>query len=325
MISIRTLSTVSLLGLLVAVAGCTGETGAATGSSTTAQETAAVTRAATDQGPSHGPKGHHRGGPDSLLVAALHAPLDLTAAQTATIKSALEATRPAAPPAFDKSRAAALAASIRSGKVDASSLQSPNATDMAARMAAHQAAEASALATLHATLTATQRRALVDSIAKREADHAAKHAANGGPKDGPMARGPHPEGHDAMGPMGRMLDGLDLTQAQRDAIQTKLAADRPAPPTDAERAAMKAQHEAFRADRAAKLQTFAGDTFDAKAFVAKPAGATMGPRDHGDRFAKDLAVVLSVLEAGQREKLAARIEAGPPAHMGRPGSAATPQ
>jgi hypothetical protein len=42
-------------------------------------------------------------------------------------------------------------------------------------------------------------------------------------------------------------------------------------------------------------------------------------KSHADRFAKDLEIVLSVLETAQREKLAARIEAGPPAHVGRPG------
>ena len=317
MISIRALSTVSLLGLLVAVAGCTGETGtaAAAGTPATVQESVAVATPAANHA-ARGPR--HRGGPDSLLVAALHAPINLTAAQKSTIESALATTKPAAPPAFDKSRVTALAAAVRAGKVDANSMPMamPNQADMAARMAAHKAATASALATLHATLTAEQRTALVASISKREADHAGKHAgkvaaANGG--NAKMAHAGRSHGG-SMGPMGGMLKDLDLTQAQKDAIHAKLEAQKPAAPTDAERAARKAQHETFRAEKQAKLQSFAGDSFDATAFLAAPAGAQAhAPR--ADRFAKTLEVLAAVLDATQREKLATKIEAGPPARI----------
>jgi Spy/CpxP family protein refolding chaperone len=312
MISIRTLSTASLLGLLVAVAGCTGETGttAAAAAPATAQESVVVA-AATSPVAAHGPS-RHRGGPASLLVAALHAPINLTDAQKATIEGALAANQPAARPAFDKTRATALAASIRAGKVDASNLQAPSQVDIAARMAAHRTAEASALSTLHATLTADQRRALVDAMTKREADHAAKRAANAGAPGAKAAHAGHARGG-PMGPMGGMLKDLDLTQAQKDAIDAKLAARKPAAPTDAERAARKAQHETFRAEKQARLQSFAGDTFDANAFLAPPAGAPQTRGAHTDRFASSLAVITSVLDASQREKLATKIEAGPPA------------
>jgi Spy/CpxP family protein refolding chaperone len=109
-----------------------------------------------------------------------------------------------------------------------------------------------------------------------------------------------------------MLEGLDLTQAQQDSIKAKLDAQRPAPPSDADRAAMKAQHEAMRTAMQAKLQTFASDSFDAAAFAAPPVGAKgFGPADHKDRFAADLAIITAELTPAQREKLASRIEAGP--------------
>jgi Spy/CpxP family protein refolding chaperone len=312
MTSIRATKTVSILGLLVALAGCSAESGTAgvAGTSDTARtQTAALASSSGDAHAERGPaRGPHRG-PDFLLVAALHAPIDLTDAQRATLESALAASRPAAPPAFDRTRAKTLAAGIRAGKVDATALSAPADDGAAAR----QAASAQALATLHATLTPDQRRALVDAVTKRSAD--------GGPKtDDPRPGMDHARGGRGatgrVGPMGPMLDGLDLTTAQEDAIRAGLDAQRPSPPTDADRAAMKAQHAALRAAMDAKLQTFAGDTFDAAAFVTPTAGAVKGAGEHAVRFASELATVTSVLDAAQREKLAARIEAGPPARTG---------
>ena len=242
-----------------------------------------------------------------MLVAALREPLNLSAEQKSTIEGALAANAPKAPPAFDKTRVATLAAGIRAGKVDATMTMRSGADS---EMAAHQAASAKALATLHATLTPDQRRALVDAIAKRAAEHGPKDGMAGGPPHD-RAGGPPPGG-----PMGGLLEGLDLTQAQRDAIRTKLDAQRPAP-TDRE--AMKAQHEAFRTAMQAKLQTFASDSFDAAAFVAPPPGALKGgPGEHADRMAAELAIITSVLEPAQREKLATKIEQGPPARPATP-------
>ena len=64
----------------------------------------------------------------------------------------------------------------------------------------------------------------------------------------------------------------------------------------------------------AKLQSFKSDSFDAKAFVAPPANAPKigGPADH---MAKELSAVVSVLTPAQREKLAQKIEQGPPARQ----------
>ena len=318
MSSFRTSTTLSALGILVALSGCSAEsaTGAGAGTAGTAQvaDTVAADPAAANAHVAGPARGFHPGGPDFLLVAALREPtIDLTADQKTTIEGALAASKPVGPAGFDKTRVSALAAGIRSGKVDAATVKAQAPSDDA--KAAHLAAAAKAVATLHATLTPVQRRALVDALAKHAADHASHP-----PMD--HAGGPPPGG---MGPMEHMLEGLDVTQAQKDAIRAKLDAQRPAPPTDTERAAMKQQHEAMRALRTAKLQTFANDTFDANAFVAPPDGALKGPGpDHADRFAADLAIITSVLEPAQREKLAARIEAGPPARMGKPIAAPAP-
>ena len=63
-----------------------------------------------------------------------------------------------------------------------------------------------------------------------------------------------------------------------------------------------------------KLQSFKADTFDAAAFVARPANApkmNMGkPADH---MTKELSAIVAVLTPAQREKLAQKIEQGPPA------------
>ena len=322
MISFRALSTVSLLGLLVTLAGCSAESatagGADTAGTTRAADTVVADQASSDHGPGRGPR--PGGGPDFLLFAALHEPINLTAAQKTTIEGALAANKPSAPPSFDKTRVSALAAGIRAGKVEASAVKPPGEDGFAA----HQAASAKALATLHATLTPEQRTALVAAVAKRgEQMHKdfgkdgarPPHMEHGGPPPGGGAMGP-------MGPMGHMLEGLDLTKAQEEAIKAKLDAQRPAPPSEADRAAMKAQHESMRTAMQAKLQTFASDSFDATAFVTPPDGAMKPPADHADRFAADLTFITSILDASQREKLAARIEAGPPARVGRPAPGA---
>jgi Spy/CpxP family protein refolding chaperone len=318
MISFRALSTVSILGLLVTVAGCSAESATASGADTAsaarAADTVVADQAASDQGPARGPR---PGGPDFLLVAALHEPLNLTPAQKATIEGALAANKPSAPPSFDKTRVSALAAGIRAGKVDATAIKPPSEDGFAA----HQAASARALATLHATLTPEQRTALVAAVAKRGEQGGHKDFGKDGARPPHMEHGGPPPGGGAMGPMGpigHMLEGLDLTKAQEDAIKAKLEAQRPAAPSEADRAAMKAQHESMRTAMQAKLQTFASDSFDATAFVTPPQGMMKPAADHAERFAADLTFITSILDAGQREKLAARIEAGPPARVGRP-------
>jgi Spy/CpxP family protein refolding chaperone len=194
-------------------------------------------------------------------------------------------------------------AAIRAGNIDTSKLAIKPAE--AAFQAPDRTALAKALTTLHSTLGKEQRAALVAAVEKHEGgpkgDKGAKHA--GWNKD---------HGRRKHGPM-RMLEGVDLTKEQKDAIHAKLEAGKPAAPTEAERAAMKTQHEAMRKEMEARLQTFVGDDFDANAFLAPPANAPAKPGFEGDHFVKELAVIVPLLTPAQREKLAQNLEKGPPA------------
>ena len=305
-LSMRALPDVWISSLLVsalaalALGGCSAEAGTA---ATVATASSGVTEAVTTVEPAaEAPAGHPHGGhpgPDFLLFAALHESIDLTADQEKAIRALLPAAA-AGPHPFDEARAATLAAGVRAGQVDVTSTE-PAESDFATR----HAATASALRTLHATLTAPQRRALIDAVEKRDAERASHD--HGGPHDAPM-------GHEGgRGPLDHLLEGVDLTWAQRQEIAAKLDAVRPAPPAEGDRAAWKTEHEALRAAMQATLETFAAESFDAAAFVAPPAGLKKAA-DHPDPFRTEVAIVTSVLDATQREKLAQRIEAGPAAH-----------
>jgi Spy/CpxP family protein refolding chaperone len=307
----RMWSALPLLGALAGVAGC-GESG-----STKAPEAVEGTAQALSQesqgAPGHeveGPLGSRArppfarpgpGGPELLLVAALHE-LELTKAQTAAIRGALDtalADRREHGPR-DRAPFTALAAGVRAGTIDAPSVLAKVGGE--SRGAEEPgAAVAGALQTLHATLTKEQRRALMDAVAKRMEEHGALR----GPRGGHV-------GHE--GPLGQLLEGLHLTDRQRAAI------DRALEPTTADHEAMKKRFEALHAEMRARIEGFAADAFDAKAFVAFPEGAdAVGPWQHIERMVKDLAVVVPVLEPAQREALAALLEKGPPAPMGHPG------
>ena len=294
--SFRTVVPMFVLGL-AALTGCSGvDNGANTGASTNA--IAATDEASPDAKKAGGPRaGRPHGGPDFLVFAALHEDIGLSPEQRTTIQALVEKSHPkdGARPQPDKSKIAELAAAVRSGSVDATKLKNDRGDAM---MQQHIAASATKLKTLHDTLGKDQRAKLVDAVA-------AKHAQRpeGPPKGGPGGEhGPRGE-HGAMGPGGHMLEGLDVTDAQKAEIKAKLEANRPAPPSEAERAAMKAAMDA-------KLQSFKADAFDANAFVQPPANM---PNGHADAMAKDLQVIVSVLTPAQREKLAQKIEQGPPA------------
>lgn len=302
--SFRTLFPV--LGVIAALAGCSAETGANNGVDTanalqakTALSNPSTERAGKD---GHAFAGRHHGGPDFLVFAALHENIGLSAEQRSTIEGLVAQSRPKDPPQPDKARTAALASAIRAGNVEASTFQA-DAESHDARMKEHAAKSAQNLATLHETLTKEQRAALVDAIVAKQAKH----------ERGPRGeRGERPEGREH-GPLGHLVAGLDLTQEQQAQLKAKLDAERPAAPSEADREAMKAKFESMKKAMDAKLQTFKEGTFDANAFVTPPAGAAKGgPQGHGDRMAKDLSIVVSVLTPAQREQLAKKIEQGPP-------------
>ena len=312
------------LAVVVTLAGCTAETSANAGAET-ATATAAQSQTVTTDGstsaaaanaarPPMGPH-HGMGGPEFLVFASLHENINLTADQKTAIEAILAKDAPKPPPR-DPARVAALAAAIRSGNV--ANLPAPPNDD--AERAAHLAAAADALTTLHSTLTKDQRVALVAAVsAKHDGGPHGDHGDHGGPGPnggggGPGAHGDH-GGHG--GPMGGLLEGLDLTAQQRDAIKAKFEANRP---SEADRAAMEAKFAAHKQEMAAKLATFSNDTFDATAFVTPPADA----KPDAAHRPNELALIVPILDAAQREKLAERIEQGPPAHPAPPPAPPAP-
>ena len=315
--TIRTL--LPLLGILTGLVACSGES--ATGAGAEAAGTSQGKAVAQEDG-KPGPGRPHMmmpPGPGMLLFAALHEDIALTPAQRTTLQGLVDANRPTPPDANaagGKEKAAALAAAVRAGKVDATTLQ-PSQGAMEAHKE-HAAKLASSLTTLHDTLTKEQREKLVDAIAAKAKDHGpGKGPHEGGKRPGPPEGGPEAHGPHGHGPM-HLLEGIDLTDAQRKSIEEKLAAARPAPPSEADREAMRAKHEEMKKAFGAKLQSFKADAFDANAFVTPPEGAPKGPpAGHADHLAKELSIVLSVLDPAQREKLAAKIEQGPPARPAR--------
>jgi len=315
----------SLVGALIGVAGCSAEAGTKASDPTeeAAQGLTAEGALANDDAKDRhdGPRGHRPGGPggpDHLLMAALHE-LDLTAAQKTTIQGALEKLAPGPKDHGPRDQAAfaPIIAGVRAGKIDvATVLPKLGAPDRGPEGLRAEVATASQ--TLHTTLTKEQRRALVDSMSKRRADRRPPPGAppQGAPppdEKGERGRGPGvgpgPEG----GPLGHMLSGLSLTAAQRTSIDSALAAQRPAP---VDREAMKKEFEARGAEMRTRLEGFAADTFDAKAFLTPPADARVGgPMNPMARMVNELAVVVPILDATQRETLAAQLEKGPPASM----------
>jgi len=108
----------------------------------------------------------------------------------------------------------------------------------------------------------------------------------------------------------RLFEGLGLTDAQESAVRAVLESGRPDETT------MRTRFDAMRAEHEAKLRSFVESSFDAHAFLVHPANAHGSPPEGGaDRVVHDLATVVPLLTAAQRESLAQRIEAGPP-HRG---------
>lgn len=336
--SLRTLFTIPVLGVVVALAGCSAESG--TNGSVENPNTAQGTSQASTEGSSDRAEGPRRGpgGPDFLVQAALREDIGLTAEQRTTIQSLVESSRPTPPanrgdkaerPQHDAAKTAALAAAIRTGNVEGlkASMPAPDAAKIAEHeskmkehMKEHQAKLATALTKLHDTLTAEQRTKLVDAIIAKAPKQGERPDGSKSPRpEGEKgARGPHMHGGPgAMG--GGLLQGIELTQAQKDALTAKMEAKasqvRAARPSDEQIAKMKAAHASMKASLDAKLQSFKGDSFDANAFVTPPEGA-FGPRPgmaghDPKRMNEELATIVSVLDASQREILAKKIEAGP--------------
>ncbi len=306
-----------LLGVVTvsAVVGCSSAETATTDPANASTKSTLATDTNDNAKRPHGFRAHgpHRGGPDFLVFAALHEDIGLSAEQKTTIEGLVKNGRGSMMKthAPDKAKTAVLAQAIRSGNVDATALR-PNKDEMEAKMKEHQARSAQNLATLHKTLTPAQRAALVDAVVAKHAKHGQR--GPGGPEG--RAHGPRPEMKMKMkegGPMAHLLQGINLTEEQKATLKAKLDANRPAAPSESDRAAMKVNFETMKKDMDAKLQSFKSDSFDANAFVAPPANAPKPPAGMADHMAKELQIIVSVLDASQREELAKRIEQGPPA------------
>lgn len=297
------------LALVAVLAGCSGQTGTtgavdnSSGTSTQAASTPAAEQARFDM--------HRRGGgQEFLLFTALRdQSLNLSDTQKSTIENAIKTSMPAPNAEQGKTHAAALAAQIRAGKVDVSTM-GPSADEISAR----QTASANALDTLHSTLTADQRKALVADIESHfgskdgNGKHQWKHENRADAPNSDQAQPEHVRGERGHGgPMHGLLADLNLTQAQQDQIKAKMEANKP---SEADREAMKAKMQANRDAMKSRLESFATDNFDAKAFVA----AAPDMKGRGNRMAEELSIVTSVLDQAQREKLAQKIEAGPQMH-----------
>lgn len=299
----KVLGVLPLVGALAVFSGCNAQ-----GSGTEETVVGSAKLEPVAEAPAKGAertRGHHgkfMKGPDHLLFAALHE-LDLSDAQRTAIQAELDAlhqAKGADRPDFEAHRTA-MAAAIRSGKIDEAAFPAP-----AMKGSKDGARLAKAMQTLHDTLTAEQRKELVDAVsAKME-----KHEGRRGPK-GEMG-GPKGE---MGGPLGHMLGDLEMTDAQREKVREALAKLAPA---EADREAMKAKHEAFRQTMRERLASFTADRFDASAFVAPPKDAPMfGPEAGPGMMVKALAAIVPILDDAQRAELAKRFEQGPPAGMHR--------
>lgn len=344
-----------LVGALAGLSGC-NEPGTDDGSTDSAAAELAGTPGRGPKGEkgakgAMGERGMHGRGPGMLLGAALHE-LDLTDAQKTTIQGELDALKADGGPKVDHEAARkAVAEAVRSGKVDEAALLA-----QFAKPQIDTTRVAKAIGVLHDTLSAAQRKELVEKVSARMdklggpegrpdwKERGAKDGADGrdakgergdrgpkgdrgnGPKgergDGPNGeRGPKGErgghGPGMRGPLGYLLHGIELTDSQREAVRT--AMEKTAP-SEADRAAMKAAHEAMKTAMKDRLATFASDSFDANAFVKPPEGAPkMGPEAMFGQMLKVVAAVTPILDETQRAELAKRIEEAPmgPPHMGK--------
>jgi Spy/CpxP family protein refolding chaperone len=302
MIHLRSFGALSLVLALAGLAGCNQPSG-----DDSADTDVATSELAAEPAPAKPNKGgkahdkHHggkHGGPGMLLGAALRE-LDLTDAQKSIIQGQLDALRQdgEARPDHDAARAE-LAAAVKSGRVDESALLAK-----AAPAAPDTTRIAKAVGVLHDTLTAAQRKELVAAVEAKDGE-----GREGGKRGKHAGREMAGKGMEH-GPMGHLLKDLSLSDGQREKVKealSKLA------PSEGDRDAMKAKHEAFRTQMKERLASFASDSFDANAFVALPeGGAKFGPDKMFGHMVKTLAVVVPILDDAQRAELAKRIEEGP--------------
>lgn len=286
------------LAVAVTAAGCGADPKSAD------DEDTAAAQDSLDEGGPEGRRGPPMGGPSLLFAVALH-DLDLSSEERAAVDQIAREARPPMPKDFEEKRSA-LAAAIRSGAVDPKAL-APSDADMKPDHAAHRAKIVAALQKLHDALDADQRADLAERVTSA-LDEMASHAPPPPPE--------HMKG-DRLGPMGMLLDGIVSDEAAKtriaDALE-KAGLGKPSMPDMPSPEEMEAHMKDMIGKEKALARAFAADRFDAEASLPEPPkGAPpppMGPPPQ--RFLEELQIVVPLLDANQRESLAARIEKGPP-------------
>lgn len=305
------------LGAVISI-GC-NKPAETNGPGTTGSTVASATGAPS--APLAGKTGKHHGkhfggrGPSAMLFRAAHQQT-LTEAQQTKLEEASKSLKgdDASPRDEMKNLHQVMVDGVKAGKIDTAKFDAARA-EVEKAMAARRDKEAEALNTLHATLDPAQRKAVVaaarDKIARRD-QKMGKWKDKMGPGDGP--EGPGAGAGAGKGPgkgfagammVERMTADLGLDDAQKKKVEA-LVAKQPAK-TPPDREAMKKQMDEL-------LTAFEGDTFDAKKLDAFSKPAEMKPMGHMDpAFVTQL---LAILKPEQREKLAAKLEKGPPPGFG---------
>lgn len=235
---------------------------------------------------------HGKGREGHLFGAALHH-LELTDEQRETIeglRANLKKDREAGRTSH-QARKAKLVAAVRAGNLDGLTVDeaeiSRKAKDRAVKIAI-------AMNELHTTLDPEQRKALVD-VVRAKHEHRAKRGEERRAKKGDKAG----RGGKRFG-LGRLLEGLELTDEQRAQVEAAQAS-RPTPEERAEK-------RKARAEQMEKLlSAFAQDDFDATRLNMAERLAermTKGNERHTSR----LQTVLPILTDEQRTQLADRME-----------------
>lgn len=249
--------------------------------------------------------GKHRRGPGGMVVSTALEELDLTAEQRTQIEGLFAKEKPSDAERDDHAaKAQALANAVRAGSIDVATFAKKDGArpDKRAQFAAD-------LDELHGILSAEQRTELVAALKAR----APKGPPDGGPEgrgDGERrGKGPKGEGRRGPGgPMGFMLHGIELTDAQKESIPKALA-DAGIGPKEG-KGKGRPDHAEMKAKIEAVMDAFVKDDFKAANVLPEPPEGAGGPH----KMVEALAVVVPLLTPEQRATLADRIEEGP---MGR--------
>jgi Spy/CpxP family protein refolding chaperone len=232
---------------------------------------------------------HHRGLAGAFFRAALDT--ELTDDQKATIDKLEEPAKNDPGTRHEISAYHAdLVASLKMGRFDGAKIQADEAT-FAKATQARQDEQAAALNGLHEALTADQRKAVVEAIRTSQAAH----------EHGPAAMSDAGASEWTTRRLERMKSQLVLDLDQQKEVAAVLA--KTAPPAGA----AQAHFDAMKKQMDTLLAAFEKDAFDAKKLDLS---ATPGkkPTEALDRQVKYLELLLPILTAGQRDRLAASID-----------------